>query len=64
MPTEPNGEKSPIDVIGNAVRVMRIAAGEKSPIRERAWQEACAILNYERRAALIKFPANLVGGLR
>lgn len=29
MPTGPNGEKRPADVIGNAVRVMRIATGEE-----------------------------------
>ena len=28
MPTGPKGEKRPADVIGNAVRVMRIATGE------------------------------------
>ncbi|HEV7436803.1 MAG TPA: RNA-binding protein [Pseudorhizobium sp.] len=29
MPTGPKGEKRPADVIGNAVRVMRIATGEE-----------------------------------
>ena len=28
MPTGPNGEKRPADVIANAVRVMQIATGE------------------------------------
>lgn len=28
MPTGPKGQKRPADVIGNAVRVMRIATGE------------------------------------
>jgi hypothetical protein len=28
MPRGPEGEKRPADVIGNAVRVMRIATGE------------------------------------
>jgi hypothetical protein len=32
MPTGPKGEKRPADVIGNAVRVMRIATGEESDI--------------------------------
>jgi hypothetical protein len=27
MPTGPKGEKRPVDVIGNAVKVMRIATG-------------------------------------
>ena len=30
MPTGPKGQKRPADVIGNAVRVMRIATGEKA----------------------------------
>jgi hypothetical protein len=29
MPAGPNGEKRPGDVIGNAVKVMRIATGEE-----------------------------------
>lgn len=29
MPTGPKGQKRPGDVIGNAVRVMRIATGEE-----------------------------------
>ncbi|WP_158814221.1 RNA-binding protein [Methylocapsa sp. S129] len=30
MPTGPKGEKRPADVIGNAVKVMRIATGEET----------------------------------
>ena len=30
MPTGPKGEKRPADVIGNAVRVTRIATGEET----------------------------------
>jgi hypothetical protein len=30
VPTGPKGEKRPADVIGNAVKVMRIATGEES----------------------------------
>ena len=30
MPTGPKGEKRPADVIGNAVKVMRIATGEEA----------------------------------
>jgi len=30
MPTGPNGEKRPADVVGNAVRVMHIATGEEA----------------------------------
>jgi hypothetical protein len=32
MPTGPKGEKRPVDVIGNAVKVMRIAKGY--PVRD------------------------------
>jgi acyl-CoA reductase-like NAD-dependent aldehyde dehydrogenase len=30
MPTGPKGQKRPADVIGNAVKVMRIATGEEA----------------------------------
>ena len=30
MPTGPKGEKRPADVIGNAVKVMRILTGEET----------------------------------
>ena len=30
MPTGPKGERHPADVIGNAVKVMRIATGEET----------------------------------
>ena len=40
MPRGPRGEKRPADVIGNAVRVMRIATGEETeeldPVRSAA----------------------------
>jgi hypothetical protein len=32
MPKGPRGEKRPADVIGNAVKVMRIATGEESEV--------------------------------
>jgi hypothetical protein len=32
MPRGPKGEKSPADVIGNAVRVARIATGEEEEV--------------------------------
>jgi hypothetical protein len=34
MPKGPRGEKRPADVIGNAVKVMRIATGEEADERE------------------------------
>lgn len=36
MPRGPRGEKRPADVIGNAVKVMRIATGEEEDDREEA----------------------------
>jgi hypothetical protein len=36
MPTGPKGEKRPADVIGGAVKVMRIATGEEPDDREDA----------------------------
>ena len=45
MPTGPKGEKRPADVIGNAVKVMRIATGEEpedyrtAPAKNEAAQE-------------------------
>lgn len=35
MPTGPKGQKRPADVIGNAVRVMRIATGEEADAASR-----------------------------
>ena len=35
MPRGPKGEKRPADVIGNAVKVMRIATGEEADDQER-----------------------------
>ena len=34
MPTGPKGEKRPADVIGNAVKIARIATGEESDTPE------------------------------
>jgi hypothetical protein len=34
MPKGPHGEKRPADVIGNAVKVMRIATGEEEEDRD------------------------------
>lgn len=34
MPKGPKGEKRPADVIGNAVKVMRIATGEEEDVTE------------------------------
>ena len=42
MPTGPKGQKRPADVIGNAVRVMRIATGEEEEEIERDDKNAAA----------------------
>jgi hypothetical protein len=34
MPKGPNGEKRPADVIGNAIKIARIATGEEEDERE------------------------------
>ena len=45
MPTEPKGQRRPADVIGNAVKVMRIATGDEpegygaAPEKNKAAQE-------------------------
>jgi hypothetical protein len=66
MPTGPKGEKRPADVIGNAVKVMRIATGEiqdtaRDPAKELHRQgglkggKARAVrLTPERRAEIAK----------
>lgn len=42
MPTGPKGEKRPADVIGNAVKVMRIATGEEPETLEGADKDQAA----------------------
>ena len=44
MPRGPRGEKRPADVIGNAVKVMRIATGEESEETDSANRNAAAEL--------------------
>jgi len=43
MPKGPRGEKRPADVIGNAVKIMRIATGEEEEIREDDQRDASAV---------------------
>ena len=64
MPIGPKGQKRPADVIGNAVKVMRIATGEEkeSPPKDTAGQELgrkggkkrAAALTPERRAEIAR----------
>jgi hypothetical protein len=42
MPTGPKGQKRPADVIGNAVRVMRIATGEEADYVEEDGKDPAA----------------------
>jgi hypothetical protein len=43
MPKGPRGEKRPADVIGNAVKVMRIATGEETEELDRAKSAAAEL---------------------
>jgi hypothetical protein len=43
MPKGPRGEKRPADVIGNAVKVMRIATGEEKEELDRAKSAAAEL---------------------
>lgn len=68
MPTGPKGEKRPADVIGNAVKVMRIATGDEpedfgaAPAKNQAAAELgraggkkrAASMTPERRAEIAK----------
>ena len=43
MPTGPKGQKRPADVIGNAVKVMRIATGEEAETYTTDGKNAAAV---------------------
>jgi hypothetical protein len=43
MPTGPKGQKRPADVIGNAVKVMRIATGEEAETYTEDGRNAAAV---------------------
>ncbi len=43
MPKDPRGEKRPADVIGNAVKVMRISTGEEEDDREEQMPASAAV---------------------
>lgn len=43
MPRGPKGEKRPADVIGNAVKVMRIATGEETDEKTEDGKDAAAV---------------------
>jgi hypothetical protein len=43
MPRGPKGEKRPADVIGNAVRVMRIATGDETEVLTDDGKNAAAV---------------------
>lgn len=56
MPTGPNGEKRPADVVSNAVRVMRILTGEEdeSPTTDDGKNKAAQELGRKGGAARAK----------
>jgi hypothetical protein len=43
MPTGPKGQKRPADVIGNAVKVMRLATGEETEVLTEDGKNAAAV---------------------
>ena len=45
MPKGPQGQKRPADVIGNAVKIMRIATGEEEEEIPDSTQSAAAMLD-------------------
>jgi hypothetical protein len=70
MPRGPRGEKRPADVIGNAVKVMRIATGEETEevetdraksaaaeLGSRGGKARAAQMTSERRAEIAKLAA-------
>lgn len=65
MPTGPKGQKRPADVIGNAVRVMRIATGEDeesspnlTPKRARGAKARAKALSPEERSEIARIAAS------
>ena len=68
MPTGPKGEKRPADVIGNAVKVMRIATGDEAEdlpaddgknkaaqeLGRKGGKKRAESMSAERRAAIAK----------
>lgn len=73
MPTGPKGQKRPADVIGNAVRVMRIATGEETDdvkddaakeLGRKGGRKRAANLSPERRAEIARKAAQKRWGSR
>ena len=59
MPTGPKGEKRPADVIGNSVKVMRIATGEETVGLFLEYRSvASALGRHKDRARALEFPAD------
>ena len=54
MPTGPKGEKRPADVIGNAVRIARIATGEEPEERNEAPAKDEAAAAMGRKGAAVR----------
>ena len=49
MPKDPKGEKRPADVIGNAIKVAKIATGEESEVYEGPPEKSAAAIELGRR---------------
>ena len=65
MPTGPKGQKRPADVIGNAVKVMRIATGDetdtvpiRTPLRAKGAKARAKALSPEERSAIARTAAS------
>ena len=60
MPTGPNGEKRPADLIANAVLSMKVATGEAEEVRANAGRSAgappYALTNFHPKAVSFCFP--------
>ena len=54
MPTGPKGQKRPVDVIGNAVKIARIATGEEEDAIETPTKDEAASLGRQGGEARAK----------
>src|SRR5262249_17457293 len=64
MPTGPKGQKRPADVIGNAVKVMRIATGDGSPINSQNGKSPLPGGQARRNKLLVSWGPLVIGTVR
>ena len=62
MPTGPKGERRPADVIGNAVKVMRIATGDETETLTDEGKNAAAVALGQRGGKARALQKGEVGG--